>query len=300
MLTLNLEQLISALSLKLLGEAAEPITRIGYPGDHDENSLCWAGSADVLTDFRCGYVIVHESLEPLQEKYPNLCLLSSPEKPRLVYARAYHRFFCETAEPENHVDMHRANPEISIGDYVFIGQNVQIGKGTVIHSGSSILSGTVIGANCIIRNSTSLGTEGLGLEFDELEGRYIPFPQVGSVVLEDYVDIGPHSTVRRAAMGSTLIGYGSKIGSFVNIGHNCTIGKHCILTSHVCIAGSVRVGNFAFLSIGTTIRNKVQIGDHVVIGQGSVVTRSLMEAGTYYGQPAVRVEVSEKKNTTHP
>lgn len=284
------ENLAAGLSLEILGTAENIISGIGYPGNHDEKSLCWAGGEEVLNEFNCGYVIIHQSLSHLQAAYPHLCLLSTAEKPRLVYARAFHRYFHETAEPENHVGLHRANQSISIGDNVFIGGDVTIGPGTVIHSGCSILPGTFIGANCIIRNNTSLGTEGLGLEFDEEEGRYIPFPQIGRVVLEDYVDIGPHSTVRRAAMGATQIGYGSKIGSFVNIGHNCSIGKHCILTSHVCIAGSVQVGDFAFISIGTTIRNKVSITDHVVLGQGSVVTKSLSEPGTYYGHPAVRVE----------
>jgi acyl-[acyl carrier protein]--UDP-N-acetylglucosamine O-acyltransferase len=295
--SLNPEYIATELSLKILGSVQESITGIGFPGNHSGNMLCWAGSEDVLNDFDSGYVIIHHSLEHLQEQYPNLCLLSTMEKPRLVYARAFHRFFHESAEPENHVGIHRANPAINIGDYVFIGANVTIGPGTVIHSGSSILAGTQIGANCIIRNNTSLGTEGLGLEFDHQLGRYIPFPQIGRVVLEDYVDIGPHSTARRAAMGTTLIGYGSKIGSFVNIGHNCSIGKHCILTSHVCLAGSVEVGDFAFISIGTTIRNKVSITDHVVIGQGSVVTKSLSEPGTYYGHPAVKVADSENKGS---
>lgn len=292
MTSLHPEELAAALSLNILGKAQEPITHLGFPGNHNKNSLCWAGTEEVLKQFTCGYVIVHESLAALQPSLTQLCLLSTSNKPRLVYARAFHKCFQQEAIAENHADMHRANPNIHIGDYVFIGSDVQIGNGTVIHSGSTILSGTIIGEHCIIRNNTSLGTEGLGLEFDEELGRYIPFPQVGKVVLEDYVDIGPHSTVRRAAMDTTLIGYGSKIGSFVNIGHNCIIGKHCILTSHVCIAGSVHVGDFAFISIGATIRNKVKIGNHILIGQGSIVTRNLEEPGTYFGQPAVKVSDS--------
>ncbi len=296
--SLRPEQLADELSLVILGTSTATISGIGFPGNHDEHSLCWAGSEEVLNEFTSGYVIVSQTLQHLQSEYPHLCLLSTMEKPRLVYARAYMRYFHETAEPDNYVGIHRANPDISVGDNVFIGSDVSIGKGTVIHSGCAILSGTTIGNNCIIRNNTSLGTEGLGLEFDELEGRYIPFPQIGRVVLEDYVDIGPHSTVRRAAMGATHVGYGSKIGSFVNIGHNCTIGPHCILTSHICIAGSVQVGAYSFISIGTTIRNKVQISDHVVIGQGSVVIKSLPEPGTYFGHPAVKVEVSGSKPQT--
>jgi acyl-[acyl carrier protein]--UDP-N-acetylglucosamine O-acyltransferase len=284
-------ELVNSLGLRLSGPLEGYVDCIGFPERHSERSLCWAGSIESLGYFKCGVVIVEEHMDIEDSDFPCLVLLRTSEKARLVFSRAYEMFFKEKVDLTNHIGLHRFNPSLVIGENVYIGNNVIIGSGTVIHPGVILYNNTVVGENCILRSNCSVGTEGLGFEFDPLIGRYREFPQIGNVVLEDYVEVGPSSTIRRASLGTTRIGFGTKIGSSVNIGHNCNVGANCIFTSNVCLAGSVIVGENVYFGVGSSVRNKLKIIEGAVIGQGAVVVKDIIEKGTYFGMPAKRFSV---------
>lgn len=89
-------------------------------------------------------------------------------------------------------------------------------------------------------------------------------PQVGNVVLEDDVEIGAHDGIDRAAMGSTVIGHGTKIDNLVHIGHNCKIGPNCLIVAQTGISGSTTVGH------NVTFGGQVGTVGHINIGANSV------------------------------
>ena len=117
----------------------------------------------------------------------------------------------------------------------------------------------------------------------------VKFPQLGNVVLENNIDIGPNSTVRRASLDSTIIKSGTKIGSLVNIGHNSIIGKNCILTSNIITGGSSEVGDYTFIGVNSVIKNGIKVGKNSIIGMGSVVTKELKSNIVAFGSPAKEI-----------
>ena len=165
-----------------------------------------------------------------------------------------------------------------------------MGEGCIIHDNVSIYPNTVIGKKCVIKSFASIGTEGLGQEFDSSINSYVKFPQVGGVQIGDDVEIGPYSTIRRSALGSTTVNHGTKIGSYCNIGHNCDIGKNCLLTSNVIIAGSSSIEDNVFMGIGALIRNKVKVSKNSTIGLGAVVVKNVPENETWVGNPAKKLK----------
>jgi UDP-3-O-[3-hydroxymyristoyl] glucosamine N-acyltransferase len=119
------------------------------------------------------------------------------------------------------------------------------------------------------------------------DGRHMPSPQLGNVVLHDDVEIGAATTIDRGTYGSTVIGEGTKIDNQVMIGHNCRIGKHNLLCANVGIAGSCTTGDYVVMAGQVGLRDHVDIASGVMIGAKSGVSESLTESGKYLGSPAV-------------
>jgi UDP-3-O-[3-hydroxymyristoyl] glucosamine N-acyltransferase len=171
---------------------------------------------------------------------------------------------------------------VSVGPLAFVGEGAEIGAGavihplaaiypgakigerSVIHSHVSIREGVVIGKNVVIHNGTVVGVDGFGY-IKGPGGRHIKVPQVGTVIIEDDVEIGANSAVDRAALDATIIRKGVKIDDLVMVGHNVEVGENAILVAQVGISGSSRVGRDAILS------GQVGIADHVAVGDGAIV-----------------------------
>lgn len=147
--------------------------------------------------------------------------------------------------------------------------------------------------NCVIKANTTIGTEGMGLILNEETDLLEKMPQIGNVIIEGNVDIGPNTTVRRGALGATIIGEGSKIGALVNIGHNCIIGRNVILTCNIVTSGSSILGDYVFVGVNAMIRNGITIGDRTQIGMGAIVTKSLPADVVAYGNPAKVIRKNE-------
>jgi UDP-3-O-[3-hydroxymyristoyl] glucosamine N-acyltransferase len=197
-------------------------------------------------------------------------------------------FFAPSAEYYlvNETDKHRLNKDIKIGDHVFIGQNVTIGNGSVIYPFAVIEADSIIGENCVIKPHTSIGSEGIGIALNEETKLYEKLPQIGHVVLGDHVDVGPNATIRRGALGQTIIGDGSKIGANVNVGHNCIFGVNAFLTANISTGGSSILGDNVYLGMNASVKNGITIGNNAQIGMGAVVTKSVPDGMIAFGNPA--------------
>ena len=148
---------------------------------------------------------------------------------------------------------------------VVLGDGVQIGEDCRIHPRVTIYSGTRVGDRAVIQAGAVLGADGFGYVRDGETGAYTQFPQQGTLVIEDDVEIGANSTIDRGALGETRIGRGTKIDNLVHIGHNCRIGEDVIIVALTGISGSSTVGR------GAVIAGQVGIGDHVEIGEGVIL-----------------------------
>lgn len=174
------------------------------------------------------------------------------------------------------------NSQIHAGAY--IGNNVRIGRNCKIYPYAVIYDDVVLGNNVVIHSGAIIGADGFGYKFRN--NQHVKVPQVGNVVIEDNVEIGANTCVDRGALGSTVIGMGSKIDNLVQIGHNNKVGKHVIMCGLTGVSGSCNIEDYAILA------GSSGIADHVNIGQGAVVMARAgvagdVKAGTQvFGSPA--------------
>jgi UDP-3-O-[3-hydroxymyristoyl] glucosamine N-acyltransferase len=146
-----------------------------------------------------------------------------------------------------------------------IGRGVHIGEDCHIYPRVVIYPGTRLGDGVIAHAGAVLGSDGFGYVRDPDTGAYTQFPQQGTLVIEDDVEIGANSTIDRGALGESRVRRGTKIDNLVHIGHNCDIGEDVILVALTGISGSSSVGN------GAVIAGQVGIGDHAHVGPGVIL-----------------------------
>jgi UDP-3-O-[3-hydroxymyristoyl] glucosamine N-acyltransferase len=174
-----------------------------------------------------------------------------------------------------------------IGARVSIGHGCQMGEGVIIHDNCVIAPHTEIGNHCRIYSGVVIGSPGFGYDFIKEKGLHAPIPQVGRVVLGNYVDVGANTTIDRARIGETRIGDGTKIDNLVQVAHNVKIGRHCILCAYVGISGSVNIGDYVILAGMVGVADHINIASGVQVGGGaSVVTHLETPQGKYWGSPA--------------
>ena len=185
-----------------------------------------------------------------------------------------------------------------IDAHCFIGDDVSIGKNTHLYPDVTIDADSKIGNEVIIHSGTVVGADGFG--FILMNGMQNKIPQLGNVVIEDFVEIQANSAVDRGTLSSTFIGQGTKIDNFVQIGHNCHIGKHCILCAQVGLAGSTILGDYVYLAGQVGVAGHLKIGDRAMIGAQSGITNDIPADARYWGSPAMdadklkRILVSQK------
>lgn len=232
------------------------------------------------------------------------------DNPSLAFTKAVSLFVDDDA-PKPAVGVH---PTAVIADGVKIGKNVSIGPCAVIESKAEIGDGVVIGSGTYIGRSTKIGKDSHlyphvmvrekisigerviihsgaaigsdGFGFINVDGTHQKIPQVGTVVIEDDVEIGANVTIDRARFDRTVVGRGTKIDNLVHIGHNVIMGKNCIVIAQVGISGSVIVED------NVTLAGQAGVVGHLTIGKGSVVaaqtgvTKSLPPNSVVFGMPS--------------
>src|SRR5207245_2244 len=153
----------------------------------------------------------------------------------------------------------------SVGPRAFVRAGAGVGAASVVHARVAVCARVRLGKRVVVHPGAVIGADGLGYAFDGEAHRKIP--QVGSVVVEDDVEIGANATVDRATLGQTIIRRGTKIDNLVQIGHNVEIGEHSIIVAQVGISGSCRVGR------GVVLAGQVGVAGHptALVGPGARV-----------------------------
>ena len=169
----------------------------------------------------------------------------------------------------------------------YVGDNTIIGNNCVIFSGVKIYSETVIGNNCKIHSGAIIGSDGFGFAPNE-KGEYKAIPQIGNVIIEDYVDIGAATTIDRATMGSTFIRKGVKLDNQIQIAHNVEIGKNTVIASQTGVAGSTKIGENCMIGGQVGFAGHITVGNNVKIQGQTGVTKSLKEGEKVQGTPVMK------------
>ena len=168
-----------------------------------------------------------------------------------------------------------------IGAGCFVGRGAVIGAATELFANVTFHAACRIGARGIIHSGAVIGTDGFG--FANEGGVYIKIPQTGRVIIGDDVDIGANTTIDRGALADTIIEDGVKLDNQIQIGHNCVIGAHTAMAGCVGVAGSAKIGKYCTFGGAAMVLGHLTIADHVHISSGSMVSRSILEAGQYTG-----------------
>ena len=151
-----------------------------------------------------------------------------------------------------------------------------------------------IGKRVRIQVQVSIGTAGFGYERNE-KGEWEYFPQIGGVIIGDDVDVGAHANIQRGTLDDTIIGQGSKVGPYCNIGHNSIVGKHTFLAGKTNLGGKTQIGDYCFIGMSVVTLPGVKIGNNVMVGAEAVVTKNVPDGVVVCGVPAKVVGESTTK-----
>lgn len=184
-----------------------------------------------------------------------------------------------------------------------IGGKVTIGADCLIHPGCLIADYVIIGNRVILQQGANLGADGFGYvtrtmsnaehlykgrrsELSDEPNPHLKIPHIGTVILEDDVEIGACTTIDRATIGATIIGAGTKIDNLVLIAHNCVFGKESIVVGHTAVGGSCMVGDRTIMAGGARITDHMKIGKDAIIEGCAAVIKDVPEAEIQVGIPA--------------
>lgn len=166
-----------------------------------------------------------------------------------------------------------------------IARDCQIGDDVCLFPNVVLYPRTLIGHRVSIHAGTVIGSDGYGYVFDE--GRHRKVLQVGNVVIHDDVEIGANTAIDRGALGSTVIGQGTKIDNLVHIAHNVVIGKNCLVMGQVGFAGSTKLGDYCVIASQSGIAGHLKLGQQATVGAKSGVMRDVGDKETVLGIPAM-------------
>jgi UDP-3-O-[3-hydroxymyristoyl] glucosamine N-acyltransferase len=175
---------------------------------------------------------------------------------------------------------------------VSIGRGVQVGNDCIIYPNAVIYDGCRIGNRVIINANTTIGEDGFG--YASHKGMHHKIPQIGTVIIEDDVEIGACCGVERGTLGDTIIGQGSKLGDLVAIGHGTKIGAHCLLVAQVGIAGSTTLGHHCIVGGQVGIVGHINIGNNVTIAAQAGVINNVPDGKVLLGAPAIDAEQGKR------
>lgn len=297
---MKLRELADLLGAVLSGDGDIEIT--GVSGLHEAvaGEITYIGDGTRIKDLEgCGASAAIVPLDTPTLGLPTLVV----KHPRLAFAQALAHFYVKPytpqgisekavigrdgtigAEPSIHPCAVVADA-VTLGDRVtlfpgaFVGEGTVIGDDCVVYPNACIRERVTIGKRVIIHPGAVIGSDGFGFVTDG--GRHHKIPQVGTVVIEDDVEIGANCTIDRGTLGSTRIKRGTKLDNLVHVAHNVTVGEHCLFAQGVGIAGSTTIGNYVVFAGHVGVGDHLTIGDRVIasaqcaivkdVGEGQVV-----------------------------
>ncbi|NBS04270.1 MAG: UDP-3-O-(3-hydroxymyristoyl)glucosamine N-acyltransferase [Verrucomicrobia bacterium] len=166
-----------------------------------------------------------------------------------------------------------------------VGTHAKVGPDSWLKSGVLIGDYCSLGARCRIQPGAIIGSDGFG--YEPIDGTIHRIPQIGTVVLEDDVEVGANTTIDRARFSRTVIGRGTKIDNLVQIAHNVRIGRQCLITAQVGIAGSTTLGDHCVLGGQAGVAGHLTLGDRVKLGAQAGLFEDVPADGFVNGTPAM-------------
>ena len=178
----------------------------------------------------------------------------------------------------------------SVYPNVYLGDNTKLGKNCTLNPGVTIYHDCVIGEGCIIHAGSVIGSDGFGFA-PQSDNEYMKIPQLGNVILEDFVEIGANVTIDRATMGSTIIHKGVKLDNLIQIGHNVEVGENTVMAAQTGISGSTKIGKNCMFGGQAGLAGHLRIANGSKIGAQAGLLGDVKEENTVIiGSPAFDIK----------
>ena len=265
----------------------------------DSNSICWINSSrndivDLLSQTSARLILCDQNLVISPELAKDKCFIITTQ-PKLAFCKILEKLFVDNNKPVGIHPSSIIHKDAKIGNNVFIGpfciiEKAEIGDNSIIHGNCVIGDNVLIGKNVMIHHHTLIGSDGFGFVRNS-EKKLEKFHHVGNVVIEDDVEIYPFVNVDKGALAETRIKRGTKIDHYSHIGHNSSIGEDTLITAGTVLCGGSSVGDRTWTGVNSIIKEKIHVGDDVVLGLGSIVTKNVPDGETWLGSPAREISV---------
>ncbi|MCR4903429.1 MAG: UDP-3-O-(3-hydroxymyristoyl)glucosamine N-acyltransferase [Butyrivibrio sp.] len=280
--------------IKVEGDISESfITNLAEVERVNEDTLDWINPAkqnkqEIAQNSKAKVLLVDDSIKPIPGK-----VLIHVRNPKVSLAEIGNEFFVDKIIPSIHptaiIDPDaKIGKDCCIGPYAVIGKAV-LGENCIIDSNVRIYDDVVMGHDCVVKAGAVLGGAGFGYERDE-KGNKFRFPQVGQLIMGDFVEVGSNTCIDRGALADTVIGDYTKINNLCHIAHNNKIGKNVTITGCVNISGSNIIDDNVWIAPNSSIRGWVHIGEGATVGMGAVVVKNIPSHETWVGNPANKLE----------
>uniref|UniRef100_UPI004055A8BA UDP-3-O-(3-hydroxymyristoyl)glucosamine N-acyltransferase n=1 Tax=Candidatus Electrothrix sp. TaxID=2170559 RepID=UPI004055A8BA len=223
-------------------------------------------------------------------------LLEEPFQATGIHDRAVIGVDCFISEQVSIGPLVSIGDRVQIGDRVkvepgvVIGNDVQIGDDCVLHANAVVAERCILGQRVILHHGAMIGSDGFGFATDPQTGTHVSKPQVGTVRLDDDVQIGANSCVDRAAFGVTHIKSGVRIDNQVMVGHNCVVGENSILVGQSGMAGSSTLGRNVVLAARAAVGGHIHLDDGVMVAALAGVHNNQKKGAVVGGVPAIEVK----------
>lgn len=315
---ISINELAEIVGGAVIGDGRMAIARIASLEDAREDEIAYVDNEKFFAaaaQSKASCLIVPEEV---REKFPNRTLIevSNPKLAFSLIAAVLHppvrrepsihptAVIAETADIALSAYL---GPHVCIGEYSSVGAFTRIEAGAVLGAGVAVgdkcvlypnvvlYDGISIGSRVILHAGVCVGADGFGYVRDDLG--YQKFPQIGTVLIEDDVEIGAYTCVDRAALGRTRIGRGTKLDNMVHVGHNCDIGERVVIAAQTGISGSVVIEDDA------VIGGQVGFGDHTRVRKGAIIGSKagilpgkIVRPGVWWGIPVQPLDQYKRMN----
>jgi UDP-3-O-[3-hydroxymyristoyl] glucosamine N-acyltransferase len=286
---MRLDELAKMTDAEVVGDASRDVTGVNTLDDATEDQVSFLANPKYIKQLattKAAAVFV-----PPKVSVDGVTLLRTKDV-YYSWARAvaaivgYRKHPHDGIHPKAHVE-----PSATIGEGTvvypgaYIGPNTRIGRDCVIYPNAVIYNDCFLGDRVVVHAAAVIGCDGFG--FATHQGTHTRIPQIGNVIIEDDVEIGPCCSIERASLRSTIIGKGTKMDGLVVIGHNSRIGEHGMIVAQVGIAGSTTLGHHVTLAGQVGINGHLKIGNNVTVGAQAGVISDVDDQLTIVGSPAM-------------
>ncbi|MGH7175778.1 MAG: UDP-3-O-(3-hydroxymyristoyl)glucosamine N-acyltransferase [Tepidisphaeraceae bacterium] len=305
----TLAQVAALLGVSPGAGAERPVRGISSLADAEADQIAFLTDEKSLPELpgcRACAVVVSNKLQIAEAPVPLLPV----ENADAAMVKLLHHFAPSVPRPAKVIDSSARvastasiHDGCAIGPFVAIGERAKISSNCVLHAGVFIGDDVVLGEDCtlfpnvvvrervqigsrvIIHAGAVLGTDGFGYYWDN--SRHQKIPQIGTVIVEDDVEIGSCACIDRAKFAATVIGRGTKIDNLVQVGHNVRIGPHCILAGQAGLAGSTTLGTGVVMGGQSGAKDHLHIGDGTILAACSAIHEDSPPHSILSGMPAI-------------